>query len=129
MAAAALQGSLSCKSVLGLIITKSVYLLKDTEKIGLYIQLIKEAWKSICEIYRVPGNSEFTEMLHLILFAFDQVSRFAFVVIRHIGVRVLPRPTLRGNSDPARPFRSPGFRAGTERYRPPNPRQVQEPLL
>lgn len=37
MAAAALQGSLSCKAVLGLILTKSVYLLKDTEKIGLYI--------------------------------------------------------------------------------------------
>lgn len=51
MAAAALQGSLSCKSVLGLIITKSVYLLKDTEKIGLYLQLIKEAWKSVQEIF------------------------------------------------------------------------------
>jgi hypothetical protein len=43
MSHATLQGSLSCRAVLGLIITKSVYLLKDTEKIGLYIQLIKEA--------------------------------------------------------------------------------------
>lgn len=47
MAAAAIQGSLSCRAVLGLIITKSVYLLKDTEKIGLYIQLIKEAWCTV----------------------------------------------------------------------------------
>jgi hypothetical protein len=37
MAAASLQGSLSCRAVLGLILTKSVYLLKDTEKIGLYL--------------------------------------------------------------------------------------------
>jgi L-lactate permease len=47
MAAATLQGSLSCRAILGLIITKSVYLLKDTEKIGLYVQLIKEAWNSM----------------------------------------------------------------------------------
>ena len=56
MAAATLQGSLSCRAVLGLIITKSVYLLKDTEKIGLYIQLIREAWQTLHELYRVNGN-------------------------------------------------------------------------
>ena len=37
MAAAAIQGSLSCRAVLGLIITKATFLLKDTEKIGLYL--------------------------------------------------------------------------------------------
>jgi len=57
--------------VLGLILTKSTYLLKDTEKIGLYIQLIKEAWRSVREIYRVEDNFEFTELIHLVLFAFD----------------------------------------------------------
>jgi hypothetical protein len=71
MAAAALQGSLSCKAVLGLILTKSVYLLKDTEKIGLYLQLIKEAWRTVLEIYQTEGNPEFTELMHLVLFAFD----------------------------------------------------------
>ena len=37
MTAATLQNSLSCKSALTLIITRAIYLLKDTEKIGLYI--------------------------------------------------------------------------------------------
>ena len=37
MAAASTQGSLSCRAALGLILTKTIYLLKDTEKIGLYI--------------------------------------------------------------------------------------------
>lgn len=71
MAAAALQGSLSCRAVLGLVLTKSVYLLRDTEKIGLYVQLIREAWLSIRSIFDVEHNPEFTELLHLILFAFD----------------------------------------------------------
>ena len=94
LAAATLQGSLSCRAVLGLIITKSVYLFKDTEKIGLYIQLVKEAWRSLKEIYRVDGNLEFTELLHLILFAFDQVSMlpsFDYCA----GLRFLPRLNLR----------------------------------
>lgn len=43
MAAAATQGSLSCRAALGLIIVKSIYMLKDTEKLGLYLQLIREA--------------------------------------------------------------------------------------
>ena len=34
------QSSLSCKAVLGLILTKSIYLLQDTERIGVYTQLI-----------------------------------------------------------------------------------------
>lgn len=38
--AVALQNSLSCKSALAMIITRSIYLLKDTEKIGLYMQLL-----------------------------------------------------------------------------------------
>jgi hypothetical protein len=37
MAAASTQGSLSCRAALGLIVIKSIYLLKDTEKLGLYI--------------------------------------------------------------------------------------------
>jgi len=37
MAAATLQGSLSCRAALGLVLTKSIYLLKDTDKMGLYV--------------------------------------------------------------------------------------------
>jgi hypothetical protein len=74
MAAATVQGSLSCRAVLGLILTKAVYLLKDTEKIGLFLQLIKEAWRTATDLYVTQGNPEFTELLHLILFAFDSVS-------------------------------------------------------
>ena len=36
LAAAATQGSISCRAALGLILTKAIYMLKDTEKIGLY---------------------------------------------------------------------------------------------
>ena len=41
LVAASTQGSLSCRAALGLILTKTIYLLKDTEKLGLYVQLIK----------------------------------------------------------------------------------------
>lgn len=34
------QNSLSCRAVLGLIITKTIYLLQDSDKIGTYIQLL-----------------------------------------------------------------------------------------
>lgn len=78
MAAASTQGSLSCRAALGLILVKSIYLLKDTEKLGLYIQLIKEATSVLLDVYRVPGNPEFTELLHLCLFAFDSVSIHGF---------------------------------------------------
>jgi hypothetical protein len=78
LAAATLQGSLSCRAVLGLVLTKSIYLFKDTEKIGLYIQLMKEAWQSMRQIYKIDDNHEFTEILHLILFAFDSVSNLYF---------------------------------------------------
>ena len=74
MTAACLQNSLSCKAALGLILTKTIYLLKDTEKIGLYIQLIRETLDSMISIFRVEHNAEFSEILHLCLFAFDSVS-------------------------------------------------------
>jgi hypothetical protein len=54
--------------------TKSIYLLKDTEKLGLYIQLIQEALDSFLYIFRVEENPEFSEILHLCLFALDSVS-------------------------------------------------------
>ena len=37
LAASVTQSSLSCRAALGLILTKAIYMLKDTEKIGLYI--------------------------------------------------------------------------------------------
>jgi hypothetical protein len=76
MAAASTQGSLSCRASLGLMLTKTIYLLKDTEKLGLYIQLIKETTACLLDIYSVPNNPEFTELLHLCLFGFDSVSIF-----------------------------------------------------
>ncbi len=76
MAAASTQGSLSCRASLGLILTKTIYLLKDTEKLGLYIQLIKETTTCLLDIFKVPNNPEFTELLHLCLFGFDSVSFF-----------------------------------------------------
>ena len=74
MTAATAQNTLSCRAVLGLVLTKSIYMLKDTEKIGLYIQLIKETLISLHTIFKVRENPEFTELLHLSLFAFDSVS-------------------------------------------------------
>jgi hypothetical protein len=73
LTAATTSNSLSAKAVLGLILTKSIYLLKDTEKIGLYIQLIKETLEALLVIYRVEENIEFSELIHLCLFAFDSV--------------------------------------------------------
>jgi hypothetical protein len=66
--------SLSCKAAIALIITRAIYMLKDTEKIGLHIQLIEEALDTLLAIFRVPKNDEFTEILHLCLFSFDSVS-------------------------------------------------------
>ena len=77
LAAASTQGSLSCRAALGLVLTKAIYLLKDTEKIGLYAQLIKESLSTLQQVYRVEGNSEFTELIHLCLFAFDSVSHLS----------------------------------------------------
>ena len=74
LAAASTQGSLSCRAALGLILTKTIYMLKDTEKIGLYTQLIRETYETLMTVYRVEGNHEFTEMIHLCLIAFDSVS-------------------------------------------------------
>ena len=50
-------------------------MLKDTEKIGLYIQLIREALSVLLDVFRVEANPEFTEFLHLCLIAFESVSR------------------------------------------------------
>jgi len=77
LAAASTQGSLSCRAALGLVLSKAIYMLKDTEKIGLYTQLIKESVSTLLEVYRVEGNSEFTELIHLCLFAFDSVSQYS----------------------------------------------------
>jgi hypothetical protein len=74
MSAATLSNSLSCKSAIALIITKAIYLLKDTEKLGLYVQLVEEALETFLCIFRVNGNEEFCEILHLCLFSFDSVS-------------------------------------------------------
>lgn len=78
MTAATVQNSFSCKAALTLILTKSIYLLKDTEKIGLYVQLIQEALDSFLFIFKVEGNNEFSEILHLCLFAFDSVSQTGY---------------------------------------------------
>jgi hypothetical protein len=87
MSAASLQNSLSCKAALSLILTRSIFLLKDQDKIGLYVQLITETIDSLISIYRVEGNPEFSEILHLCLFAFDSVSETYLIV--YIGLRFL----------------------------------------
>lgn len=73
MTAAALSNSLSCKAVLGLILTKSIYLLKDTEKIGQYVQLITETLETLETVFNIKENEEFSNFFHLCLFAFDSV--------------------------------------------------------
>jgi hypothetical protein len=101
MAAASTQGSLSCRASLGLILTKTIYLLKDTEKLGLYIQLIKETTTCLLDIYKVPNNPEFTELLHLCLFGFDSVSFFekANGSPLFLGMRFLQRLAFRRSFD------------------------------
>jgi hypothetical protein len=74
MTAATLSNSLSCKSALALILTKAIYMLKDTEKFGLYVQLIEETLDAFLSIFKVEANAEFSEILHLCLFSFDSVS-------------------------------------------------------
>ena len=93
MSAATLSNSLSCKSAIAVILTKAIYLLKDTEKLGLYVQLIEEALDILLYIFRVKGNEEFSEILHLCLFSFDSVSHLDKLV--SIGLRVLQRRCLR----------------------------------
>jgi uncharacterized membrane protein len=92
MTAASLQNSLSCKAALALILTRSIYLLKDYDKIGLYVQLITETIDALLNIFKVEGNSEFSEILHLCLFAFDSVSSKNSLII---GIRLLQRLSLR----------------------------------
>ena len=70
------QASLSAKAVLGLIITKTVYLLQDPERIGSYLQLLQESLIALETIFRVQENDDFSEFLHLCLFAFDKVCDF-----------------------------------------------------
>lgn len=67
---------MSCKATLGLILTKSIYLLQDTERIGSYTQLIQEALDALLFVFNVEGNTEFSEFLHLCLFAYDKVCDF-----------------------------------------------------
>lgn len=91
MTAASLQGSMSCLAALGSVLTRSVYLLKDTEKIGTYVQLVSECLETLDVVFRVKGNDEFSGFLHLCLFAFDSVSP----PMCHIsGLRVLQRLRL-----------------------------------
>ena len=109
LAAASTQGSLSCRAALGLILTKTIYMLKDTEKIGLYTQLICEAYDTLLAVYRVEGNHEFTELIHLCLIAFDSVSHSILPSLRYhhstiifplfLGMRVLSGPNLPRSSD------------------------------
>jgi len=70
------QNSLSCRAVLGLILTKSIYLLQDSERIGLFVQLINKALECLFHVFKVTANQEFSEFLHLCLFAFDKVCEF-----------------------------------------------------
>ena len=70
------QNSLSCRAVLGLILTKSIYLLQDSERIGLFVQLIDKCLDTLLHIYRLDQSQEFSEFLHLCLFAFDKVCDF-----------------------------------------------------
>ena len=70
------HNTLSCKAVLGLILTKSIYLLQDTEKIGIFVQLMNRGLETLLHIYSVENNNEFSEILHLCLFAFDKVCDF-----------------------------------------------------
>jgi len=76
LSASSMQGAVSCRAALGLILTKSIYMLKDTEKVGLYIQLIKETLQVAEFVFQIEGNREFSEFLHLCLFAFDSVCKF-----------------------------------------------------
>jgi hypothetical protein len=51
-------------------------MLKDTEKLGLYIQLIQETLSVAQDVFRIEGNREFSEFLHLALIAIDSVCKF-----------------------------------------------------
>lgn len=97
MTAANISNSLSSKAVLGLILTKSINLLKDTEKIGLYVQLIEETLETLVSVYRVEGNPEFSEILHLYLFSFDGVS--TSLCDNLIGIRLLQRCSIQRDSN------------------------------
>jgi len=80
------SNTLSCRAAIGLILTKSIYMLKDTEKLGLYLVLGREALRTLNRVYRVEGNPEFSELLHLSLFAFDSVR---VPPLTFIGFRIL----------------------------------------
>ena len=53
--------------------------------------MIQTALKTLCSIYRVHGNPEFTELIHLCLLAFDTV--YAFYK-HHLFSEPLIAPTL-----------------------------------
>lgn len=68
--------SLSCRAVLGLILTKAIYLLQDTDRLGLHLQLVNTALETLSYIFNLSETQEFSELLHLCLFAFDKVCDF-----------------------------------------------------
>ena len=51
-------------------------MLQDTEKIGIILQLIRETSEVLEQMFKVRENPEFTEFIHLCLFAFDKVCDF-----------------------------------------------------
>lgn len=112
MSAATSSGSLSAKSALGLILVKSIYLLKDTEKLGLYILLITESLEALQSIYNVDGNPEFSELLHLCLFAFDSVTLTSLLIC--IGMRFLQGIDLRRSFNSAHPPSCPKFHRSSQ---------------
>lgn len=70
------QNSLSVRAVFSLILTKSIFLLRDTERIGIFTTLIYETLDAIQKIFVVENNSQFSELIHISLIAFDKVCDF-----------------------------------------------------
>lgn len=68
--------SLSCRAVLGLILTKAIYLLQDTDRLGLHLQLVTASLSTLEHVFSLSTTQEFSELLHLCLFAFDKVCDF-----------------------------------------------------
>ena len=51
------QNSLSVRAVFALVLTKSILLLRDTERIGLFTTLIHEALDALLKIFVVENNN------------------------------------------------------------------------
>ena len=67
---------MSVRAVFSLILTKSIFLLRDTERIGIFTTLIYEALDALQKIFVVENNSQFSELIHISLIAFDKVCDF-----------------------------------------------------